>query len=364
MEVKVGHHTSNLKRGLSFALVPGSRKRALALAAAEAEAKAEAKRLALAVEEVERRVATDGGLFTKAEFIAFYKGIEEWDAADAVAREKRLAWVESADELESCPALRTSLRSYEDAVERDAHDFWALAALGEAYEVIDRVADAAAHYERALAVNPEAIETRLSLARTLRAMPGRDATTQHVVLEHLTLVTERTAAATLGQRVEALIERTSVMLADRDRPAGGTLALLRRTLALIDSALPSDVAQETSGGGDERLLVNAKVQAERRAAEWAPWRADVLRSIAFAQCQELVRSVGGGAVGGSFAPTLLATTQVGGLGEDEEARLEREVDAALRDASAATALATANASGLARLEGVVVQRYTSGIIGI
>jgi tetratricopeptide (TPR) repeat protein len=203
MEVKVGHHTSNLKRGLSFALVPGSRKRALALAAAEAEAKAEAKRLALAVEEVERRVATDGGLFTKAEFIAFYKGIEEWDAADAVAREKRLAWVESADELESCPALRTSLRSYEDAVARDAHDFWALAALGEAYEVIDRVADAAAHYERALAVNPEAIETRLSLARTLRAMPGSDATTQHVVLEHLTLVTERTAAATLGQRVEA-----------------------------------------------------------------------------------------------------------------------------------------------------------------
>ena len=341
-------------------LLPGAKERAQAAAAATADAKAEVARVALLrVEEVERRSATDGVLYTQREFVEYYEGTAEWDAADVAARAKRLAWAESTDELVGCPALRDSLRAYEETVARDSNEFWALAALGEVYEVINRMADAAAHYERALWANPDAIETRLSLARALRALPDGDERIQRVVLAHLGRIAEVAENATIGQRVEALIERASVQLADRERDARETLPLLRRTLALIDSTLASDVANE-SGGGDERLIVNARVNAQRRAAQWAPWRADTLRSIAFAECQTLARSVGGG-FGGSLAAA--APGEEGGFGAAEEARLEQSVDELLREASAEMAFAMETASGLARVEAVVAQRYADAIIG-
>ena len=350
---------ASIRKSMSM-LLPGAKERAKA-AAAEADAKLDVARVALLrVEEVERRSAMDGVLYTQRDFVEYYEGTAEWDAADVAARTKRLAWADSAAKLADCPALRDSLRAYEETVARNSNDFWALAALGEAYEVINRMADAAAHYERALWANPDAIETRLSLARALRALPDGDERVQRVVLAHLELIAEGAENATIGQRVEALIERASVQLADRERDARETLPLLRRTLALIDSTLASDVANESGGGGDERLLVNARVNAQRRAAQWAPWRADTLRSIAFAQCQTLVRSVGGG-VGGSFAAAVPG--EEGGLGAAEEARLEQRVDELLREASGEMAFATETASGLARIEAVVAQRYADAMIG-
>ena len=198
-----------------------------------------------------------------------------------------------------------------------------------------------------------------AVAQKAFALPDGDERIQRVVLAHLGLIAEVAENATIGQRVEALIERASVQLADRERDARETLPLLRRTLALIDSTLASDVANE-SGGGDERLIVNARVNAQRRAAQWAPWRADTLRSIAFAECQTLARSVGGG-FGGSLAAA--APGEEGGLGAAEEARLEQSVDELLREASAEMAFAMETASGLARVEAVVAQRYADAIIG-